>query len=160
MPVSVDTGPAPRALAAPVRALVMLALRLESRRAGEIGVRITDDAELRALNRRWRRIDRATDVISFAYEEDHPDAATRPVTGDVVLSLARARAQARRFRVGEGAELARLVVHGVLHLAGHDHARAPERRAMRAREHAVLGAAGAIVRRLEAARRAPRRDPV
>jgi len=160
MPVTIDPGPGPRSLAVPLRALIALALRLESRRAGEIGVRLTGDAELRELNRRWRSIDRATDVISFAYEEDRPDAKRRPVTGDLVLSLDRARAQAKRFRVSEGAELARLVVHGTLHLAGHDHARAAERGVMRARENAVLAAAGALVRRLDAALRASRRDPV
>ncbi len=138
-------------LAAPLRALVQLVLKREKRRAGEIGIRLTDDAELRELNRRWRKIDRATDVISFAYDEDEPDASSRPVNGDLVISLDRLREQAARYRESQGTELARLVIHGVLHLAGHDHVRLPERRAMREIEDAALAAAKAIVRRLDAA---------
>ena len=161
MPISV-TAPAPhRRLAAPLRALVALVLEREARRVGEIAIVLADDAQLRELNRRWRGIDRATDVISFAYDEHEPDAAARPVGGDVVISLDRVRAQARRFRVSTGAELARLVIHGTLHLAGHDHARPAERRAMRVRDDAALRAARALVRALDAAlpatsRRVPR----
>jgi probable rRNA maturation factor len=151
MPITIDASAAPRGVAAPLRALVALTLKREGRRAGEIGLRLTDDPELRDLNRRWRRIDRATDVISFAYDEDAPDAARRPVTGDIVVSMERVIAQAKRYRHSAGAELARLVIHGVLHLAGHDHAKPAERRTMRAREDATLRAARALVRRLDAA---------
>lgn len=151
MPVSL-AAPAPyRRLAAPLAAIVRTVLAGEGRRAGEIGLRLTGDDELRELNRRWRRIDRATDVISFAYDEDEPDAATRPVTGDLVVSLDRVREQAGRFRVTIGAELARLVVHGALHLCGHDHVKPAERRAMRAREEAALRAVRAHARRLDSA---------
>jgi len=145
-------APAPlHRLSAPLRALVALVVKSQGRRAGEIGVRLTGDEELRGLNLRWRGIDRATDVISFAYDELEPDAGTRPVAGDLVLSMERVRAQARRFRVSEGTELARLVIHGTLHLAGHDHAKAPGRRAMRAREEAALRRAAPLRRRLDAA---------
>jgi probable rRNA maturation factor len=132
---------------------VRATLAREGRRAGEIAIRLTDDAELRALNRRWRGIDRATDVISFAYDEHEPDASSRPVAGDLVISLERVRAQARRFRVTAGAELARLVIHGTLHLAGLDHARAAERRTMRARENAALRASRVAAARLTRALR-------
>lgn len=145
-------GPTPvRSFAAPLRALVARVLRLEGRRAGEIGVRLTGDEELRDLNRRWRGIDRATDVISFAYDEREPDAARRPVSGDLVVSLERIAEQARRYRVTRGRELTRIVVHGTLHLCGHDHARSGPRRAMRARERAALAGAAGVARRLDAA---------
>jgi ssRNA-specific RNase YbeY (16S rRNA maturation enzyme) len=65
------------------------------------------------------------------------------------------RDQARRYRVTPGAELARLVAHGTLHLCGHDHARPAERRRMRARETAVLRAVRARVRELERGLAAP-----
>jgi len=155
MPISVASPPRLRGVAVPLKALVRATLDRERRAIGEIAIRLTDDAELRALNRRWRGIDRATDVISFAYEEDAPDAATRPAAGDLVISLDRVRVQARRYRVSAGAELARLVIHGTLHLAGHDHARAGERRTMRARENAALRAsratAAALTKALAAA---------
>lgn len=149
MPVSL-AAPAPyRRLAAPLAAIVRAVLAGERRRAGEIGVRLADDAELRELNRRWRGIDRATDVISFAYDEHEPDAETRPVTGDLVISLDRVVAQAKRFHVTKGVELARLVVHGALHLCGHDHVRPGERAAMRAREEAALRAVRAQAKRMD-----------
>jgi probable rRNA maturation factor len=149
MPVSITAPASLRKLSAPLRALVALTLKHEGRRTGEIGIRLTGDEELREVNRRWRGIDRATDVISFAYDEDEPDAERRPVAGDLVISMDRVREQAKRYRVTPGAELARLVIHGTLHLGGHDHARVAERKRMRARENAILEAARPVVRRLE-----------
>lgn len=149
MAISFALPPACRRLSVPLRALVALALKQEGRRTGEIAVVLTGDAALRELNRRWRGIDRATDVISFAYDELEADAATRPVTGDLVVSLERVREQAKRFRVTPGAELARLVLHGALHLCGHDHAQAGERRVMRACEEKAMRAARRHIRTLD-----------
>ena len=140
MPVSVSTPRGLSRLAAPLRALIVQQLRREGRRAGEIGVVLAGDALLREMNRAWRGQDHATDVISFAYDERERDAATRPVSGDLLVSLDRVTAQAKRYRVSPGRELARLVVHGTLHLCGHDHQRAAERAHMRAREEAALSA--------------------
>jgi len=145
-------APAPfRKLGVPLRAVVRAVLAQEQRRAGEIAIVLTGDEELRELNRGWRKIDRATDVISFAYDEDEPDAATRPVTGDLVVSLDRVVAQAKRFRVTPGTELARLVVHGTLHLCGHDHAQSGERKRMRAREERALRGVLALAKRMDGA---------
>jgi probable rRNA maturation factor len=133
MPISVGKPPSFPAVAAPLRAIVTATLALEQFRPGEITVVLTDDETSRALNRRWRRIDRATDVLSF----DYGTRAGR-VSGDLAISLDRLRAQAKRFRVTPGHELARLVIHGTLHLTGHDHHRDGERRRMRALERRAL----------------------
>jgi probable rRNA maturation factor len=136
-----------------LRAIVRGTLSLEGARTGEIGVRLTDDAELRALNRQWRGIDRATDVLSFPYS-DEPEGR---VSGDLVISIDRAVAQARRYKVTVGRELARLVVHGTLHLAWHDHHRVGERDRMRRAEARALRAAREPIAALDAAwRRRPR----
>jgi probable rRNA maturation factor len=132
-----------------LRALLLRVLAAEGRRAGEVAIVLAGDPLLRQINRDWRSIDRATDVISFAYDEGEPDAATRPVRGDLFISLDRVRDQAKRYRVTPGAELARLVVHGALHLCGHDHARADDRRRMRAREDAALRRARTQARALD-----------
>jgi probable rRNA maturation factor len=131
-------------LAPALRALVRTVLAGEGRRVGEIGIVLAADPDLRALNRRWRGIDRATDVLSFGYED-------RPVrvSGDLVISMDRVRAQARRYRVSRGRELARLTVHGALHLAGLDHERPAAGRAMRLRENRALAAGAAAVRDLD-----------
>jgi probable rRNA maturation factor len=130
-------------------------LALEGLRAGEIGLRLSDDAELRALNRQWRGIDRATDVLSFPYS----DGADDRVSGDLVISVQRAVEQARRYRVSFGRELARLVIHGTLHLAGHDHHLAGERAHMRAlrRSRPARGAGGDRVARRGVAQPAAKR---
>lgn len=151
---------APRGLArlAPaLRALIRGVLAGEGLRAGEIGIVLTGDADLRDLNRRWRGIKRATDVLSFGYEipgakrsaKQIPAAGPRQISGDLVISLNRVNAQARRYRVTRGQELARLTVHGTLHLAGLDHRRPAERRSMRQREDRALEAAAASVRALD-----------
>ena len=151
MAVSLNSSVPFAKLAPPLRSIVRAVLAGEGRRGGEIAIVLAGDGELRELNRRWRGIDRATDVISFAYDEHEPDAGTRPVAGDLVISLDRVGAQAKRFRVTAGTELARLVVHGVLHLCGHDHARPGERKLMRAREEQALRGVRALAKRLDAA---------
>jgi probable rRNA maturation factor len=140
---------APRGLAPPLRALIRATLALERATVGEIGVVLAHDAALRELNRRWRGIDRATDVISFPYFIGKRPRS-RVVAGDLVISIDRVLEQARRYRVTRGRELARLVIHGTLHLAGHDHHRAGERELMRAREEQALRAARDTIRALDA----------
>jgi len=145
MPISARTPARLRAAARPLASLVRQALAAEGRRAGEVCVVLAGDAEVRRLNERWRGLDRATDVLSFGYDA----VPSRTVSGDVVVSLDRVAVQASRYRVTRGRELARLVLHGALHLAGLDHATAGERRRMRAREAGLLRACAAEVRRLE-----------
>jgi len=151
MAISIDSPDLFARLAVPLRAVVRAVLLQEKRRAGDIAVVLTGDEELRELNRGWRKIDRATDVISFAYDENEPDAATRPVTGDIAVSMDRVGEQAKRFRVSQGTELARLVVHGTLHLCGHDHKQAGERKTMREREESALRTVNNVAKRLDAA---------
>lgn len=76
---------------------------------------ITGDAELRRLNRDFRRKDYATDVLSF------PAGEMGSGLGDLAISLARARAQAREYDHATETEIQVLMLHGVLHLLGHDH---------------------------------------
>lgn len=161
MPISVRSERGATRLTAPLRALVKSALALEGRRPGEIAIVLADDATLRDLNRRWRGIDRATDVLSFEYGDAHTKSrlraapprvdASAPVNGDLVISLDRMRDQAKRYRTSQGRELARLVIHGALHLAGLDHHQAAARRVMRARENAALRAGRAAVSALDRA---------
>lgn len=91
-----------------------------------------DDPAMRALNRRWRGIDRATDVLSFAAEESGDSL------GDIVISLDTATRQARRFDHSLSDELHRLVAHGLLHVIGYDHRKEEEGRVMRAMEQRLL----------------------
>ena len=77
MSVSVDGPRVPSRCAAAVRRITRATLALDGVGVGEIGVRLTDDAELRALNRAWRGLDRVTDVLSFPYETSPPRRIAR-----------------------------------------------------------------------------------
>lgn len=79
--------------------------------SGEVGVLIAGNQRLQELNRRFRRKNKPTDVLSF------PHAAG----GDIAISAEIARANALRYGHPETAELKILILHGMLHLAGHDH---------------------------------------
>ena len=119
-----------------------------------IEIRMTDDENIRALNREHRNIDRATDVLSFPLMELVPgefyvdEFELDPETGtlwlgDMILSVERIRAQAEEFGHSTAREAAYLTVHSVLHLLGYDHVDEGEmKKAMRAREDAILGSMG------------------
>lgn len=121
--------------------------------AWEVSVVLVDDEQIRELNRDFRRVDRATDVLSFAYreeQEEEPDvvdpAAEEDVLGDIVISLERARAQAEEYGHAFAREVGFLVVHGMYHLLGYDHMSPEDEAVMRAKEEAVLQELG-LVRR-------------
>ena len=76
---------------------------------------ITDDAELRRLNQQFRKKDYATDVLSF------PNGGGNEFLGEIAISFARAREQAREYNLPVTEELQILMLHGVLHLLGMDH---------------------------------------
>jgi probable rRNA maturation factor len=115
----------------------------------ELSLLITNDATVRELNKQYRGKDSATDVLSFALEADEcGDASARFVMppgeiahlGEVIVSYPKAAEQAAERKHPVEDELALLVVHGVLHLLGHDHDQPARRREMRSLEKRVLSA--------------------
>jgi probable rRNA maturation factor len=84
-------------------------------------IRITGDAELRRLNRDFRGQDYPTDVLSFPAQSEPRPSGSGAFLGDIAISLGRARAQARQFGHTIEREVQILMLHGVLHLMGHDH---------------------------------------
>jgi probable rRNA maturation factor len=123
-----------------LRARARRVLREIGRRDAELSIALVDDAGIRALNAAWRGRDRATDVLAFSLEEG-PHAERRgALLGDVVIGVETAARQARARRRDLDDEVARLLVHGALHLIGHDHARPAEARRMRAEERRILRA--------------------
>lgn len=95
----------------------------------ELSIVLTDDVRLRELNRDYLGIDAPTDVLSFPASETDPETGT-PYIGDILISVPRAREQAEAAGHPLEAEVQLLVVHGVLHLLGHDHAQAEEKARM------------------------------
>jgi probable rRNA maturation factor len=109
----------------------------------EMTIVVTGNAQLRALNRAFREVDAPTDVLSFS-ADDQPGPDT-VYLGDVVISYPQARAQARSGGHPADAELQLLVVHGVLHLLGHDHYDEPGKKVMWKAQAAVLKKLGAAI---------------
>ena len=103
-----------------------------AKRAAEIVVRFCDGAEARRLNRQFRARDYATNVLTFS--EDYPDR----IVADIVLCVPVLEKEARAQEKPVKNHTAHLVVHGVLHALGHDHASAREARRMEALETRIL----------------------
>ena len=108
----------------------------------ELSISLVGDREIRALNRKWRKKDKATDVLSFP-AGDWPGAGVRPL-GDVVISLSPTRRAARSFGPSVEDELSRYLAHGLLHLLGHDHLRTGEAAKMARAEAKLLGRPGML----------------
>jgi len=104
-----------------VRRIVRTVLARE-RRVASISVTFVGPAAMRRLNAKWKGHDAPTDVLSFAW----PSPAGG-LTGDVYICAAVGRSQARRHGAPVPGELTRLVVHGTLHVLGHDHPEGPGR---------------------------------
>jgi probable rRNA maturation factor len=127
-----------RPLAAPGLAR-WLARVAPSTARGVVSIALVSDARMRALNRRYRGKDYATDVLSFSYDANNGRMPERPLVrnrrpslasgdsasllGDIVIATGAARRQARDAGHDEGTELRVLALHGLLHLLGYDHER-------------------------------------
>jgi probable rRNA maturation factor len=108
---------------------------------GDITLVLSNDAQIRALNRQFRGLDSPTDVLSFNIDELNPQSG-RNYLGDVVISLERAQEQAVSAAHPLTAELALLTVHGILHLCGYDHDQPADQAQMWALQKAILASLG------------------
>ena len=104
-----------------LRGVISGCLRRLDAADAEVHLVLTGDQTIRGLNRRFRGIDRETDVLSFPDGDILPSG--RRFLGEIVISLDRARQQADRLGHGEIRELCELALHGTLHLLGYDHER-------------------------------------
>ncbi len=101
---------------------------------------LSDDAELRRLNRDWRAKDKPTNVLSFPNGEETPDGVV--LLGDIILGYETVRREAREQGKTLADHLAHLVVHGALHVVGYDHENDEEAEVMEGRERVVLAGMG------------------
>lgn len=97
----------------------------------EVSYVFTDDANIRELNREYRGVDSATDVLSFPLDDEY-------MLGDIIISLERAKAQAKEYGNTLEREVIYLTVHSMLHLLGYDHMEEDDKTEMRAREKAIM----------------------
>ncbi|MEL6861492.1 MAG: rRNA maturation RNase YbeY [Pseudomonadota bacterium] len=104
---------------------------------GEVSLLLTDDDEIQALNRDWRDKDKPTDVLSFPSTE-----MDRPFLGDIAVSLGVTRGDAETKQIALDQHLSHLIIHGLLHLLGHDHNDDTEAAEMERLEIAALASLG------------------
>jgi probable rRNA maturation factor len=121
----------------PARARLERWARAAMRRTGDVTIRFVGVSEGRALNRRYRGRDRATNVLTFVYPDAEPI-----LRGDIVLCAPVAAREARDQGKPIAAHFAHLLVHGLLHLQGYDHEKSREAQRMENLERRILGELG------------------
>jgi probable rRNA maturation factor len=125
------------------RAMAETARVLQSpQTAGELAIMLTDDAEIGALNRRFRGANRPTNVLAFPAPPVSPAAAPAPVLGDIVIAFETAAAEARAEAKPFAHHVAHLGIHGLLHLMGYDHQCDQAAAAMEQLERKILSGLG------------------
>ena len=114
----------------------------------EVDVSLVDDEAIREINKTYRHVDRVTDVISFAFNDDKdPHDAIKGVRfqrmlGEILICLPQAQRQARAIGNSEQRELSFLFVHGLLHLLGYDHMKKEDEDIMFPLQDKILEMAG------------------
>ena len=119
----------------------------------EVSVTFTDNEGIRELNKKFREMDKPTDVLSFPLLDFEGDCEEPPIDelisnlGDIVISLERAKEQAEEFGHSFAREVAFLTVHSMLHLLGYDHEKGEdEDKEMRARQSEIMKIMGLEVK--------------
>jgi probable rRNA maturation factor len=107
----------------------------------DLTIVLTDDKQIQILNQQWMGVDGPTDVLSFPSDEIDPESGSHYV-GDIIISIPRAAEQAKDAGHSVEAETQLLIVHGVLHLMGHDHAEAEDKTRMWKAQGEILAQLG------------------
>ena len=107
----------------------------------EFNIIFVNKDEIQRINREFRKIDKVTDVISFALIDDTEIVQTNEL-GDIFICVERAREQAKEYGHSESREFAFLAVHGYLHLCGFDHQTKEEEEVMFKKQEDILKNAG------------------
>jgi probable rRNA maturation factor len=128
---------------AAIESTVAILLAALDERDSSVSVSFVRDAKIRELNRTFRGHDKPTDVLSFPLvEPGDAFAGAERLLGDIVISVDTALRQAAAYDAPLNREVQRLLIHGVLHLLGHDHLEAVERAAMETEERRLADAIG------------------
>lgn len=114
-------------------------LSLEGVKSSIFSIIFIDDEKMQELNNTYRGIDRTTDVLSFAFEDNEEVIGSNRILGSIFVSIPKMEEQAREYGHSKTRELSFLVVHGLLHLLGYDHTKGEkEEKEMFSRQELVL----------------------
>lgn len=103
-----------------------------------VSLLLTDNETIHEINRNYRNKDSATDVISFAYNEDESNDGFYEVLGDIIISLERVKEQSFEYGHSYEREFYYVLTHGILHLLGYDHIEEEDKEEMRKKEEEIL----------------------
>jgi rRNA maturation RNase YbeY len=112
LPVSADV----------LRSIAETAYGITGKEPRDVSLLVCDDETIRTLNRRYRKLDMPTDVLSFSMDEGMWQGVRNSIIGDIIISTDTAARQARALEKSIDAEFRLLFTHGLLHLLGYDHA--------------------------------------
>ena len=102
----------------------------------EVSISFVDNVEIKELNKMYRNMDKATDVLSFPMDEDI--LVPMPLLGDIIISIETAREQANELGHSLNREICYLIAHSMFHLMGYDHMEEEEKKEMRLKEKQVM----------------------
>lgn len=104
-----------------LKKIIRRTLKMENVHSSFLSIVFIDDELMHELNKKYRGIDRSTDVLSFAFEDNAKMRYNIRQLGEIYISIPQMQAQALEYGHSEKRELAFLTVHGILHLLGYDH---------------------------------------
>ncbi len=117
------------------------AIEIEKLANIEFNVIIVDNEYIHKLNREYRHVDRPTDVITFALEDNEEEIEEYRILGDIYISLDKAKEQAIEYGHSFKREICFLAVHGFLHLLGYDHMKKEDEKIMFSKQEVILNEA-------------------
>jgi len=125
-----------------VEKLIDFALEKENLEDVEFNIIIVDNKKIREINKEYRKIDKETDVISFALEDYMDITLPHRLLGDIYISIDKAKGQAIEYGHSLLRELGFLSIHGLLHLLGYDHMNEEDEKVMFERQELILNEFG------------------
>ena len=114
-------------------------LRIEGKTRAEVSVLLVDNATIKKLNRKYRGLNRTTDVLAFSQQEGGYWQGNPDLLGDVVISIDKTLSQSRQYKQSFKKELCLYTIHGCLHLLGYDDTSRASRKRMEKRQKEILG---------------------
>jgi len=116
--------------------VVKVAARSEKKIRGVVEIVVVPDKTMKELNKKYRKKNKTTDVLSFAWNEDKK--VTSQVLGQIYISYPQIVKQAKQYQVSVRQEFARMLAHGILHLVGYDHMNKKDEKKMITRQEKII----------------------